>query len=266
MPEIIAAANAVEAPIASESQVTESAPVVAKTDVSSEPEWFTKRFDELTRQRHDADRRAIAAERDRDSWRDQAQKGQQPATKVDTASKTLADFEYDEVKYRDYLQEDLKLAATTAATKAAKQALKEEQEREKASSRKQSYAKRAQEFSKANPDFTSKVSAENLPISKAMAEVIEESDEGPALAYYLANNESIAESIYEMSPLVAARAMGRIEQKLIAEREKPVKKVSEAPPPVPKIEAAGDPVVDKAIEDMTPAEFRKLRKRQIAQR
>lgn len=63
-------------------------------------------------------------------------------------------------------------------------------------------------------DFDDVVMSSDLPISPGMAEVIAESDIGGELAYYLGKNRAEAARIAAMSPLAAAKELGRIESKL----------------------------------------------------
>ncbi len=239
-----AATNAAPEAIAPETQVAESAPAPEK---APEKDGFSQRIDELTknwrdteRDRDDAKRRADEAARDAQYWRDQAlraQQPQQPAKPTETAVKTLADFEYDDGKYQAYLFDQ----AETRAVKAAEKRLREQQETDARERRKSEFAKRETEFEKANPDYRSKTRSPSFPVSDAMAEVCQESDEGPAVLLYLANNLGLADSIARLPPLAAARELGRIEAKLIGAREAAAKTVSTAPPPPPKVEGTGDP-------------------------
>lgn len=264
-----AATNAAPDAIAPETQVPESAPG-AEASKPKESDGFTKRIDELTKNWRETERKAAEAERraeerarDAEYWREQVLR-QQPAAKTETVqqTKTLADFEYDDSKYQAYLFEQ----AEQRAVQAAEKRLKEREETAAKERRKATFAQRESEFAKNAPDYRDKTRSVSFPVSDAMAEVFAESEEGPAVAYYLANNLEQADRIARMSPLAAAHALGLIQAKLLAEREKAAKKVSEAPPPPPKIEGSGDPKVEKDPSEMTDAEFAKWRKRQIAQR
>jgi hypothetical protein len=272
-----AATNAAEGAIASESQVAESAPA-GEESAAPAKDGFTKRIDELTknwrdteRDRDDASRRADEAARDAQYWRDQALRAQQPqkpAAPAETAVKTLADFEYDDGKYQAYLFEQ----AESRAVKAAERRLREQSETDARDRRKSEFNKRETEFEKANPDYRSKTRSPSFPVSDAMAEVCQESDEGPAVLLYLANNIPLADQIARMQPLAAARELGRIEAKLIGAREAAAKTVSNAPPPPPKIEGSGDsgttgikptdPDSDKLSDD----EWLRRRNKQVARR
>lgn len=210
-----------------------------------------------------------ALERDRDHWREMAmrQAPPEPPKPVLQASpspaKTLADFEYDEGKYQSYLFEQ----AETRAVNAAERKLKENQDQTQARERRSAFATRESSFAKNVEDYHEVAHNAALPITAAMAEVIAESEEGPALAYYLGKNLDKADEIARLSPLVAARELGRLEMKLVSEREKAqAPKVSKAPPPAPKLEGSGDSALEKEPSQMTDTEYAKWRKRQIAQR
>lgn len=216
-----------------------------------------KRIDELTRLRREA-------ERDRDYWRDQASRTPQaqPAAQADApkAAPKLADFNYDESAYQ---------AAATAyareeAAEAAREVFRKEQEQLTEKQRAESWNKRQSEFMAKTPDYEEK--AFYAPISKEVAQIVMDLEQGPAVAYYLGEHPNEARAISAMSERQAAVAIGRIEAKLekpAAPVQKPA--VSKAPPPTPKIEAV-EPAVSKDPSEMTDAEFAKWRKRQIAQR
>lgn len=237
---------------------------------------FEKRINELTknwreteRDRDDAKRNADEARRDAQYWRDQAlraQQPQQPAKPAETAVKTLADFEYDDAKYQSYVLEQ----AEQRAVKAAEKRLKEQQEADTRERRKAEFAKREAAFEKDNPDYRSKTRSPSFAVSDAMAEVFQESEEGPAVALYLANNLGLADTIARLPPLAAARELGRIEAQLVSER-KAAKKVSETPPPVPKLEGSGDstprpPTTSPESDKLTDDEWVKAEQQRLARK
>lgn len=238
-----------------------SSPAAKDTSDSDVTEKVRSRIDELTKHRRDA-------ERERDYWRDealrrQAQPEPEKSAPVEATPKTLADFEYDEAKYQAYLFEQTEKRATAAAERK----LKEAQERETTSRRQSEFAAREREFVKSTPDYYEVTRSAGLSITQAMVDAAAESEEAAAVLYHLGKNPDVADRIARLSPLAAAREIGRVEARLIAEREKAKPAtVSKAPPPTPKIEGAGDPAVSKDPSEMTDAEFRKWRQRQIAQR
>lgn len=111
-------------------------------------------------------------------------------------------------------------------------------------------------------DFEEVALDPSVPINQYMAEVITESEIGADVAYYLAKNRAEAQRISTLSPLAAAREIGRIEAKLLTAPTEP--KVSSAPSPI--IPVAGKAGVSKDPTEMTQKEFDSWRKKQIAAR
>lgn len=234
-----------------------------------EPKGVGKRIDELTRYRREA-------ERDRDYWRELAMRGQTAETPKEPEAPAapvkmpaLADFEYDEGKYQAALIEFTR----AEARREAENVLKAERERQVAEQRARTWAEKEADFAKAKPDYREKVTDPSLPISRPMAQVIQQSEIGPDVAYYLAENRQLAAQIAALPLEAAAHAIGRIEGRLLAQQEatkaapapKPV--VSQAPPPPPKIEAV-EPDVRKSIYDegLSMNEWLAIRNKQVARR
>lgn len=240
-------------------QKAESSPAATQDSEVAEVKGIQRRFDELTRLRREAERNA-------EHWREMAMRGQ-PKPEPDSTPKTLADFQYDEAKYQQYLFS----TAETRAVAAAKRELQQQAQQENQTRRSQSFTKLEEQFAKKQSDYYDVTRNDGLTISTAMAEAIAESDEGPALAYHLGKNPEIAEQIARLSPYAAARELGRIEERLRTEREKakaPV--VSKAPPPPPKIEAV-EPSVSVAPDDpdsdkLDGPTWLKRRNKQVAKR
>lgn len=252
-----------EGPALAETPVVEDAgadPAPATTDpsVAAEKTPTQKRIDELTRLRREA-------ERDRDYWREHANRPTPAKPEVEAAPEkvpTLAEHNYDEVAYQAALAKHLK--AETA--RQVREELKREQTEQTARQRRESFGKREQVFAAKHEDYLEVTRDNSLPISQAMVELLQESDAGPDVLYHLANNRDEALQISQMDEKSAARAIGRLEAKLETVKPAPVPKpVSKAPPPPPQIEAV-EPAVTKTPEQMTDAEFAKWRRRQIAQR
>jgi hypothetical protein len=97
-----------------------------------------------------------------------------------------------------------------------------------------------------------------------MAEVIQESDVGPQLAYHLAKNRAVAEQLAKLPERAMAREIGRLEAKLLTPAPRPVA-VPKAPPPPPKLEAA-EAEVDKDPDSMSIDDWVKWRTKQIRKR
>lgn len=185
-----------------------------------------KRIDELTKARREAERNA-------EYWRQQAikQEPEKPTEKAVEPVKTLADFDYDEGAYQQHLFS----RARSEAVEEAKRVLKDEQSRETSSRKLSGFRAKEADFSKSVEDYSEVVTDPSLSITQVMADVAMEMDNGPEVLYYLGKNPSLADEIARLSPLSAARELGRIEAKLLTKAAG--EKVSKAPAPAPKISA-----------------------------
>lgn len=230
---------------------------------------FEKRIDELTknwreteRLAQDTQRDAREARRDADYWRDQALANKRATEAVvePEVERTLESFGYDEAKYRTYLRQQF----SGDAAKVVKTELQKEQDAAQRNRRVTSFKERESGFAKGVENYhevTNSSAFDAVPISQELADVIYGSDEGPAIKFFLASNISLAHQLASLPAIQAAREIGRIEQKLVAERAKPAKTVSEAPPPPPKLEGSGDPAIEKDPKDWTDKDFSKWRKK-----
>jgi hypothetical protein len=236
-------------------QGAESAPAVTDADESPSKvlDPVQKRIDELTRRRYEAERRADQIAADRDEWRDRAMRVEKPAPVEEPAAadddKTLADFGYDEAKYKAHLR----AIARAEAVKAAEGVLSQKQTQEARTQIVVAHRSREATFSKNVPDYFE--IAHHAPITNSMAEIVMESENSAALAYYLGKNPEVAVRISQLPERQQARELGRIEASKLSDVPKPPQ-VSGAPPPAPKI-AASDSRVEKDPKDMTDAEFSK---------
>ena len=222
------------------------------------------RIGELTKEKHDAKREAEAAQREAEYWRQQALKAaeQKPEpTQADapTGEPTREQFDYDDAQYMKAWykwQRDQERAEETRTKQA-----------EEAQKRHKTFQEREQAFAAAHPDYEQVAKAEHVPITKEMAEAIIESDDAPAIAYYLGQNLEEASAIAAMSPIAAARAIGRIEAKLSAKpavqtTTTPAKTVTRAPEPVTTL--SGSPAVTTSYDDMSMAEYDAARRKERA--
>jgi len=108
-------------------------------------------------------------------------------------------------------------------------------------------------------DFEEVVYNPKLRITNSMAEAIQSSDAGPDLAYWLGSNPKEAERIANLSPLMQAKEIGRIEAKL--SDNPPVKKTTSAPTPISPVTArsSGSPSHDttdpRSVKTMSTSEW-----------
>lgn len=241
----------------------------AKKDASDTPDpeakWVQRRIDELTRQRHEAERRERDARKDLEFYREQALKAQ-PAPEPE-GPKSLADFQFNDGQYQQYLFSK----AADAARKAAKEELAQEQSAAEKQRQAGEYATKVREFAKDHPDYRDV--AEYAPISNQVADIILGLDSGPELAYHLGKNPDVAIQISNLPAPRAAYELGQISARLSIEREaaaKAKKLVSGAPPPSPRIEGTEPAVTPKASDpesDKIPMDqWLKMRNKEVKKR
>lgn len=246
--------------IEAEAEIVEedtSEPSESSTEKKDESPKVQERIDELTRYRREA-------ERDRDHWRELAMKGepekQTPVEEpVSLEVKTLEDFDYDEKAYQTYIFD----TAQTQAVEAAKRALEEDRTAHEAQVRQREFQSKEKAYAETVEDYMRVTRDNSLSLTKEMVDIATTSDEGPALLYYLGKNPDIADSLSRLSPLAAAREMGKIESKLVKESQP-----SKAPPPTPKIEGVnpGHKVKPNtpASDKLSTEDWLKARNKQLA--
>ena len=109
-----------------------------------------------------------------------------------------------------------------------------------------------------------------MPITPVMAQTIHSSEVGPDIAYYLGRNLRETERISRLSPYLQAKEIDRIEAKLAD--NPPVKKSTNAPPPIKPVTAKGssgggyETTDPRSISSMSTSEWIEAeRRRQIKQ-
>lgn len=220
------------------------------------PKGVQKRIDRAVRQKYEAEARAKMLE-ERVAAMEARQFAQQPAQQrvADVGEPTIDKFE----NFDEYVA----AKAAYIANKQIESTLSEREQRQKAEREAAERAKTAESWNKRiaaatveMPDFEDVLSSSDVPMTPPMHEAIVESEVGPKLAYYLATHPDEAVNIARMSPIGAIRAIGRIEERLLA--NKPVVKPTDAPPPVAPVGTRSP--VKKDPGKMSDAEYEKWRK------
>jgi len=202
---------------------------------------------------------------ERNHWRELAMRAQPeptpepPKVEVPTRLPKLEDFGFDEAQYQAALIQH----ATSLARAEARKEIEEDRKRLNEERRFSTFAERQAAFSKTTPDFAEKVlNDRTLPITEPMKEVILDSESGPEVAYWLANNREKAAQIARLPPHLAALEMGRIEGRLQAVKEAKARTpvVTQTPAPPPSINAV-EPEVDKDPDSMSMNEWLKWREK-----
>lgn len=136
-----------------------------------------------------------------------------------------------------------------------------------------SYAERVKAFAAKTADFDEVLEEVNdIPLSMAVREIILTSENGPELAYELAKNREEYARMCKLSPLAAAREIGRLESKLAIkssdDKSPELKKITKAPKPLEPVNAGGKGSATKSIFDpnISQADYERLRMEQIKKR
>lgn len=103
-------------------------------------------------------------------------------------------------------------------------------------------------------DYDAIVTARDVPISQTVVDIVTQSDVGADVAYYLASNKALAAEVSAMSPIEAARAIGRIEARISAPKPRAT---STAPEPISPVR--GKAAATKDPSKMSMAEYKKWR-------
>lgn len=212
-----------------------------------------KRIDKITRAKYEAEARTKMLE-ERLAALETRQQPAPVAKTLDNAEPKLENF--------DNFDEYVRAKAEYIAERKINKTLSEREERQRteyeAAARQKtadSWAKRLTAATAELPDFEDVVASSDVPMTNAMRDAIMESDVGPRLAYYLAQNPDDATAIANMSPIGAIRAIGRIEERLTAQKPPVVKA---APAPIKPV--TGRATVSKDPGKMSDEEYAKWRK------
>lgn len=170
----------------------------------------------------------------------------------------------DKPKFADY--NDIETYTEALTDWKLEQKLVEKEQKSQADTVTKNYNDRVKEFSKVRPDFQEVLADSDIVVSDYVKQLIFESDVGPALALYLAENEDEAARINGMSLVRQVAEVGKLEDRLVT--KKVDKKVfSKAPAPVSPIKG-GAPVTAKSLDDpsVSPDEWIKMRNKQTRYR
>jgi len=139
-----------------------------------------------------------------------------------------------------------------------------EKERSRVSEVHNTFMSRMKEAEKEDPEVANMFSdptffPNNRPEAGPIISVIKESDKAPKILSYLYSHRDELDSLYRMSPLAAAREIGRLESKFMVSPSTPTKKVSQAPAPVKTVGGGGASAVIEDEDKIPTEEFMKRR-------
>lgn len=172
--------------------------------------------------------------------------------------------------YEDYLE----ARAVDKATKAAERHLESVHEQQRKQAIEWSQQARQREMAQsveslktagqAKYDDFDEVVEQDIPLSPAMSEAILHASNKEDLAYYFGKNPKEAEAIYELSPVLAAIAIGKLSAKLESQG---TKRASSAPAPISPVGtgSVSDDTSEPSAKDPIDVWMRK-REAQLAKR
>lgn len=210
------------------------------------------RIDELTRARREAEREAAY-------WRQRATPTQEPTPPAKPSADQFKDYGEFVEALADW-KADQKVSGALKARDADTARTAEQRVQE---TKAQTFAERQATAKTTIADYDAVVSAADVPIAAHLGEAILDSDRGPELVYHLAKNPAEAARLSALSPMAAARELGRLEATLGQPSAPPAKPVTKAPAPMkPTAGTGGTATTDPAR--MSHEEYRAFRAKQGA--
>lgn len=182
------------------------------------------RIDELTRARREAEREASY-------WKSVAA-GQAQTSAEAAPQKPVAEQFND---YGDYVEALTDWKAEQAVAKR----MEADSSRKVADTQAQTFMERQSAFRAVAADYDEVVGGSTAPVSAHVQSVILDSERGPELAYYLGKNPTALTALNSLSPLSAAREIGRLEASFAKPATAAEKKFSNTPAPANTTAAQG---------------------------
>jgi chromosome segregation ATPase len=216
---------------------------------------YQQRISQLARQKNEANTRVQELEQQNQYLSEQINQVQQPLDQFPE----LQDYDYDQSQYQQaVIQYNAQLNAQTVqqAMGQQQQAQLNHLNAQKQVISEESFKEKSKDFALDFPDYETKITAPNFQQSDFVARaIVNDFDNGPAVAYWLASNPQQAQRVNQMSQLEAMKALTVVSTALsIAKR--PVK-TTNAPAPSKSVTPRGK--VSKDPDKMSPTEYAKYR-------
>lgn len=221
---------------------------------------FSERITEVIAQRKAAEERAAAAE------------ARAAELEAKLAPKPAADAKPDPATYTDHFKyaEDLANWSAKNALSERDRADREQREADRQAEMRTQWNAKQEKARAAHEDHDDVIAQSTIMVPNHVRDAIIESDSGPELLYYLAQNPEHAERIGKMTPARAGIELGKIEAKLEAPaaaapkaEAKAAAEVSRAPEPITPLKGGNGavevPINSKGEFTGTFAQFKQLR-------
>ena len=239
-----------EQPPEATAQEAESPPVkTTEPAPQSDEDHVRKRIDKIVWQREEARREA-------EYWRNKAAQPTKP--EAETADPTKPNVNDPKFKSYDEYTEALTEWKVEQRIQKARDEFNHRSQKERMSETIQTFNERAEVVREKFPDYDELF--ERAVISEAMAPAIMDSEQGPELVVYLSKNPDVARKIYRLSPMQAAREIGKIEANL--DNLLQTKTVTNAKPPLRPVKPSGE-VPDGLDDKLDIKEWTKRRNKQL---
>lgn len=214
-----------------------------------------QRISQLARQKNEANARVQELEQQNRYLSEQMNQVQQPLDQFPE----LQDYDYDQAKYQQaVIQYNAQLNAQTVqqAMGQQQQAQLNHLNAQKQVISEESFKEKYKEFALDFPDYESKITSPTFQQSDFVARaIVNDFDNGPAVAYWLASNPQQAARVNQMEELEAMKALTTVSTALkIAKRP-----VSTTNAPAPSKPVAPKGKVSKDPDKMSPDEYAKFR-------
>lgn len=221
------------------------------------PKGVQKRIDRAVRQKYEAEARAKMLEERLIALEQQSRQPvqQKPIDNSEPKIENFDDFDTYVAAKAEWIAER-KIEQTLSAREQKQIAEREEAARRTTAD---SWSKKIAQATAEMPDFEDVIASSDVPMTQPMQQAIMESDIGPRMAYYLAQNPDEAIKIAQMPPIKAIATLGRIEERLSSQQV--AKKPTSAPPPISTVGSKAS--VSKDPDKMTTDEWLAWRNKQI---
>lgn len=245
-------APATEAPDADPGETPET-PEGDGAKPAEKPDGIQKRIDELTRKRHEAERKAAY-------WEGKATAGQ-PVSKPETAPAEAKPKQDQYASYEEYIEAvtDWKLTERLSIERTRIQ------EKARAETVAQGFEAQVTSAREKHADFDQVVYNPDLRISETMRETILQTEDGAALAYHLGQHPEEAARIAQLQPTAQIMAIGRLQAQLEAKATPAALAPSNAPAPITPVKANA-PSTTGLREDLSTEDWMRRRNAELRKR
>ena len=252
------------------SEATETPEGVDAAEELSDEETVEKREEEKQQKRNSVQQRISQLARQKNEANTKVQQLEQQVAFLESqyqqpqetprAYPRLEDHDYDEQRHQQAVLEYTSLLNQQNVQQVMtqqQQAQIAQLQSQKAHIAQSVFVEKASDFAIDYPDFQQKISSPDFHQSDFVAAEIVDMQNGPAVAYYLSNNPSIANAINRKGDMEALKDLTKISTALSINSRRQSANTTNAPTPSKTVSPRGK--VSKNPDKMTPDEYRRHR-------